>query len=397
MKYKNKPKIDKIKDKVKPKKEISRKQKIKILAMSIVTFGGGLLSWYALFRVLKNGIRLESGQVISSLVTLLFPVLSFCLWVALVGLVAVFVNKKWLRNLTYFLSVALVFIFFGISIYTFLVFIFISLGFLFFARGVRKERDDRIKFHILNCIKVHLLFTFLICVLGVSILFYAQLVGQERSDDEKISSILAGNLANIVNLVLESQFETYNPDMTLDEFILTGAESFVENIGSQIGDEVKVEESFQQQELQEEIQRAIDSGQIKREKIPPEILKKIDEGRLETKDIVEAELTGLFTEELSQARDDFLKQMGIEASGDEKIGSVIKKIVSVKLDEGMASYENIIPPVLAVTLFISLAIFNYFYSLLAAIFALVIYMILFLTGFVAIRKENREVEVAELS
>jgi len=397
MKKENKSKMKEIKDKVTSKKELSKGQKIKTASMAFVTFGIGLMSWYALFRVLKNGIKLESGHVISSLVTLLFPVLSFCLWVALVGLIAVFINKKWVRHLTYFTSAALVFVFFGLSVYTLLVFVFISLGFLFFTRGVRKERDDRIKFHILNCIKVHLLFTFLICVLGVSILFYAQLVNQERTDDEKISSILAGNLANITNLVLESQFETYNPDMTLDEFILTGAESFVENVGPQIGEEVKVEESFQQQELQEEIQKAIDSGQIKREDLPPEILVKMEQGRLETKDIVEAELTGLFTEQLSQARDDFLNQMGIEATGDEKIGSVIKKLVATKLDEGIASYENIIPPVLAVTLFISLAIFNYLYSIFAAIFALIIYMILLLTNFVVIRKESREVEVAELS
>jgi len=374
---------------------LSKPQKVKIALLGFFTFGSGLLAWYALFRILKNGVRFESSHIFSSIITILFPVLSFCLWLAFVGIVAVFVNKRWVRYLIYFVSIALSFVFFGLSIYTILVFSFIFVAFLFFTNGARKERDDRIKFHILNCIKSRLMYVLLICVLGVSILFYAQLVGR-KEDDEKIYTVLANNFAGVINTVLESQFEGYNPDMTLDEFILMSGEEFSKKISSQLGDKIKVDESLNQENLKNEITQAVKEGKIKKEDLPPELWQKIESGDFNPEDIVKADATEIFNQQLKAARDDFLKEMGVEADGNEKIGSVIKKIIAVQLEKGISSYAPIIPPVLAITLFFSLAIFNFLYSIFTAIFILIIYMIMLLTGFIVIRKENREVEIAEL-
>ncbi len=371
--------------------------KIRIIALCILTVLAGLLAWYSLYRILDNGLNFESGKTLSSIITLIFPVLSFCLWIAFIGLTAIFINKKLFRYLTYFFSLVGSFLFFGFSFYTLLILIIFALAFSYFSFGIRKERNDRIKFHVLSCIKVHLMITLFICVLGVSIIFYAKLMENENGAEINTSSALSTSLGNIVNLILVSQFEGYSSDMTLDEFMLLLGEEIVSQYGGQVLEEAQVEQSFQQENLVNQIEQAIASGQISRDQIPPDVLEKIDQGVLEAEDIVEAELAQVFTASLAEGRDDFLAQLGVEAEGNEKMSEVVKKVIEAQAETTFSSWDHLVPPVLAITLFLSLAIFNFLYVILTKIFALLIYMIMLLTGFIKVKKESKEVEIAKIS
>ncbi|MFA5070006.1 MAG: hypothetical protein WC528_01880 [Patescibacteria group bacterium] len=381
------------------KKEIklTRGQTIKSMVLGVLTLGAGFLAWFAIARILNNGLRFDSANIWLFIFDVIFPVLAFCLWVAFIGIDAIFIRKKiWVYPLA-LLSIIPLFMFFPLNIYALIAFTIIVLAYLYFIRGARRERRDRIKFHLINCLKVHLGLTLIFCIAAISLLFYSHMAEKQKNGQTNTNDVVASSTADLVNLFLESQFSNYNPDQTLDEFILQSGQQFIEQLGPQLGEGVKVESSFQTENLINKIEEAINRGEIKRDDLPAELLQKLDEGRLTASDVVDAQLTSLFTDQLAAGRDDFLKQLGVEAKGTDKISEVVKKIVSHLLSEGLLPFVTWLPPFLAISLFFTLAIFDFLYVIFVKIIALLIYLVLLISKFIIVKKETKEVEVAELS
>jgi hypothetical protein len=156
-------------------------------------------------------------------------------------------------------------------------------------------------------------------------------------------------------------------------------------------------EVLQADEMSNEIKAAIKRGEIKESDLPAGFMDKLNQGTLTTSDIVKSQTTELFTKQLGDARDEFLKSLGIEAAGTDKISDVIKQIITTKLGEGLLPFEKWIPPFLAISLFLFLIIFNFLYAIITKILALFIFMILHLFGFFKIYKEQKEAETIELT
>lgn len=381
------------------KKEIkmSKSQVIKTVILGGLTLLAGFLAWFSLARVLNNGLTFDAKNLWAFIFDLLFPVLAFCLWVALIGIDAIFIRKKlWLYPI-YVLSIGTLFFSFDFSFYSFVSFLILLVAYFYFSRGIIKEKKDRLKFHVINFIKVHLGLTMIFCVAAVSLLFYQSLSVKQKSGETKTNEAVAESAANLLNILLETQIKTYDPDMTLDEFVLSAGQQFMEKFGSMLSEQTTGGESLNQENIVKEIEAAVKSGEIKRSDLPPEFLAKLDQGILTAEDVIEEQLTGVFQKQLTQARDDFLSKLGIEAEGNDKISDVIKKIVTKSLSEGLLSFINYLPPFLAISLFFTLVIFDFLYVIFTKIFALLIYMIMLVTKFIVIKKETKEAEIAELS
>ena len=377
--------------------KLTRGQMIKVIVLGFLTLGTGFLAWFSLSRVLNNGLRFDSANIWLFIFDLLFPVLAFCLWVAFIGIDAILVPKRiWLYPII-LLSVLPLLFYFKADFYTGIVFLVLILAFIYFTRGIKAEKKDRIKFNLLNCLKVHLGITLIFCVAAVSLLFYSHLAARQAGGQTKTNEVVAESTASILNLFLETQFKDYNPNMSLDEFVLTVGQQFMEKVGPSLGEDVNVTENYKTQNIVKDIEDAINRGEIQRGALPPEIIQKMNEGILTAQDIVAAQATDLFSKQLTAARDDFLKQLGIEAKGTDKISEVLKKIVSQKLSEGLLPFIPWLPPFLAVSLFFTLVIFDFLYVIFVKIFALLIYLLMLITKFIVIKKETKEVEIAELS
>lgn len=375
----------------------SRNQIIKIIILGALTFLAGLLAWFALARILNSGLTFNGENIWTFIVDLFFPVWAFCLWVAFIGIDAIFIHKKLMLYPIYILSIGPLFLYFKPSLYTVSVFIILMIAYIYFAFGVKKEQKDRIKFQVLNALKIHLGITLIFCVAAVSLLFYEHIAVKQEGGETKTNEVVASSVANFLNIFLETQLKNYNPNMTLDEFVLTVGQQFMEKIGPQLGGDSEVSENYKTQNIVNEIEKAIKSGEIKQSDLPADIINKMNKGVLTAQDIVEAQATDLFSEQLTAARDDFLKQLEISAEGSDKISEVLKKIVSVKLSEGLLPFVPWLPPFLAISLFFTLVIFDFLYVIFAKIFALLIYLIMLTTKFIVIKKETKEVEIAELS
>lgn len=383
----------------KEKKEIklTKSQLIKTIVLGVLTLLAGLLAWFSLARILAHGLNFTGENPWLFIFDLLFPVLAFCLWVGLIGIDAIFIPKKlWLYSI-YLLSIGPLFFFFNFTLYSVLSFLILLFAFFYFSHGVRKEKEDRLKCQVINFIKIHLGLTMIFCVAAVSLLFYQSLATKQESGQTKTNEAVAESAANLLNIFLETQIKTYDPNMTLDEFVLSAGQQFMEKIGPMLSEQATVEENLNQENIINEIEAAIERGEIKRSNLPPEFLAKLDQGKITAQDIIEEELTGVFQKQLTQARDDFLDKLGIEAQGTDKISEVIKKIVTKSLSEGLLSFTNYLPPLLAISLFFTLVIFDFLYVIFTKIFALLIYLVMLITKFIVIKKESKEAEVAELS
>jgi len=390
---------NKIIEERKDKKEIklTKSQLIKTIVLAVLTLLAGLLAWFSLARILAHGLNFSGENLWLFIFDLLFPVLAFCLWVALIGIDAIFIQKKFWLYLIYIFSIGSLFFYFNFSLYSGLSLFILFFAYLYFSHGIRKEKEDRLKFQVINFIKVHLGLTMIFCVAAVSLLFYESLAAKQESGQTKTNEAVAESAANLLNIFLETQIKTYNPNMTLDEFVLSAGQQFMEKIGPMLSPQTGSDESLNPENIVKEIEAAIKRGEIKRSDLPPDFLAKLDQGKLNAQDIIEEQLTGVFQKQLTQARDDFLNQLGIEAQGSDKISEVIKKIVTKSLSEGLLSFTNLLPPFLAISLFFTLVIFDFLYVIFTKIFALLIYLVMLITKFIVIKKESKEVEVAELS
>ena len=107
-------------------------------------------------------------------------------------------------------------------------------------------------------------------------------------------------------------------------------------------------------------------------------------------------VTQCISEQIAQFRYDVLDQFGIEASGDEKISTVISRIIDHEVSGFMGQHEDYLPPLLAGSVFLGLLAFNFLYQIIVRIIAYIFYFIMRISGFIIFKKESKEAEVLEL-
>jgi len=383
---------------VKVEKEKAKNPWGKIIFLVVFTLIIAVISWYTLAWAMKLDLSVFGNKPWSLFLRIILPILIFCFTIGLLSIDAVLIKDKKILLLTIFLTALTPFIFFYISIFSLIVFIVLFLAFLLYVFGVRKEKEERIKISFAKIMKVNLSLTLILFALAISLIFYFDLTAEKKVGENKSSEMLASSTASIVNLILETQVKDYQPDMTLDEFMLTASTNFLNTFSEQLGGEAQNQtEVISSSDISKEIKAAIKRGEIKESDLPPGFMEKLNQGTLTGSDIVESQTTQIFAKQLGEARDEFLKSLGVEAKGSDKISDVIKNIITTKMSEGLSPFEKWIPPVLAVSLFLVLIIFNFLYAIITKILALLVFMILHLFGFFKIYKVQKEAESIELT
>ena len=102
------------------------------------------------------------------------------------------------------------------------------------------------------------------------------------------------------------------------------------------------------------------------------------------------------TKYISEYREQFLGQFGIDAQGSETLAQVILKIVDEKADDIFAKYGKYFPAIYAVVIVVLLRAFSFVFNLLAIFFSWVVYKLLLATKFLRIGKRTVEVDKLEV-
>lgn len=373
------------------------KKETKIVILGVITVLSSVLAWFALSTVFNLEWSAGTLPLVQLLIRLIFPVLAFCLYLALVSITATVVHKELIQLPIWTLSSLAVLIFFPFSSWLLIISLLQILIFVYYAHRIRTEVKARIKFSLNKTMRWGLSGVIVATALSISLLYYFTTTAQERNTGREAIDSLIISTTNIANEIIPTQIKGYDPDKTLDQFIFEISAGVVEDISGQLNEEL--EESFDNPKVEdgmaliEDLRNKVETGEVDINMLPLEIRDNLYSDTLSTEDLVSSTVVqSIFQSQIAQARDEFLKNIDIDAKGTDTISEVIAKIIRKYAFQFLGPYEDFITPLLALSLFFALNIFSFVFHALINTFASSLFAILHASKFVRIREEKKEVE-----
>lgn len=373
----------------------------KIVILAAVTMIASIIAWHSLATVFNLNLPAGSFPLTKVLIGLIYPVAAFCTFLALVSLCLVLVNRTLLLLGLFVLISWPVFLFFPFSPWLLVIALLQIVIFLYYSHRVHSEMKTFIKFSLTKTLRWGLGLVVTAIILSVSLIYYIVTTVDQRDTEKEAIDGLVESSTVMANRFLPNQIEGYNPDMTLDDFIFQISSGAIENISGEL--DKQVQQSFgnpmeeNTEALVAELRRKVESGEIDETMLPPEIRANLYSETLTTDDLVSSDvIQGIFQEQINTARDELLKNLGIEASGSDKMSEVLAKIIRKYAFQFIGPYEKFINPLLAISLFFALSIFNFVFQALIKLIALVIFKLLRTVNFVEIKQEKRNADIVTL-
>lgn len=321
----------------------------KVLFIGTLCIVSSGLFWYLLARIFRGDVELSFS--VASVVGFILPLLAFALMFSLLGIAA-----SVLRGAIAFVIITAAsgltsLVFFPVEVTTLIAALLFFFGMVAWRGSVSADAGNRLKFTVVKVISSGLGGTITLVLLSVSFIYYSYLTAGGGSD--RLLDGLIDTTSSSVNALLPNYIEHYKPEMTLDEFIMQSTtldpSSLDVPVGSVIGDAVK---------------EGIEAAQ------------------------------GTIIEE---SRTQFLRTFDIQAQGTDRMGEVVKKIISRRIEGFVKPYKAFIPAVLALSLYFILTIFRFIYVPLIQVFSFFSYRVLIAVGFLRINKVLVEREHVVLS
>jgi hypothetical protein len=373
------------------------KKETKIVILGVVTVLASVLAWYSLSTVFNLEWSSGSIPLLNLLIRLIFPVIAFCFYLALVSITATIIHKELIQLPIWTLSSAPVLIFFPFSPWLLIISLLQILIFVYYAHRIHNEVNARIKFSLHKTMRWGLGGVIIAMALSISLLYYFTTTATERDTGREAIDSLIISTTNIANEIIPSQLEGYDPDKTLDQFIFEISAGVVEDISGQLNEQL--EDSFDNPKVEEgtalieELRSKVDSGLVDINTLPPEIRNNLYSDTLMVEDLVSSDVVqNIFQSQIAEARNEFLKSMDIDAKGTDTISEVITKIIRKYAFQFLGPYEDFITPLLALSLFFVLNIFSFVFHALVNALASSLFALLQVSKFVHIREEKQNVQ-----
>lgn len=372
----------------------------KIIILAVATVLSSVVAWHSLSFAFSLELS-DSFPIVKVILSLLYPLVAFCSYLALVGLSAILIKNHWIRLGLWLVSSLPLLLFFPLSPWLLVITLLLIIDFVYFAARLRSELNSYVKFSLIKIMRWGLGLTVIGLILAIALTFYITTTVKQRDTGKEAIESLVESSTNLANQIIPSRFEGYDPEMTLDEFIFQISAGVAEDISGELNKQIQSSFGNPYQEdtdvLVEELRRKVESGEINEAMLPPEIRDNLYSEDLTTEDLISSqEVQILFQEQISNARDELLKNLGITASGSDKMSEVLTKIIRKYAFQFIGPYEKFITPLMAISLFFALSIFGFLYHALIKLIALIIFKILHVVDFVKIKEEKRNVQQVTL-
>ena len=335
--------------------------KVMLLAGSVVA--ATLIFWLAWHNAITS-VSFDLGA--KNIITIISTLLAFSLMFAVLALAELLITKKLILLAMVIVSAGTAFIFFPPNLWTFIGFLLMLLGFLYWRREISIDLESRIKFIPQKSIKNGLRGVVMLVLLAASFMYYGFLTDQKETGTEFLDGIVDSSMG-VANLAIEQFYgESYDPNMTLDEFTF-----------NLLVKELPAIQDLEGMENQSEIE-GLGYKFEDLDKIINEGLLDIEKGALE------------------QGRNQFLDNFGIKATGDERMEDVLRKIVVKNLTKYVEPYQQFVPALLAISLFFAMNIFGFIYREMVKSMSFLLFHILQWVHFIEIKKIKVDAEKVTL-
>lgn len=297
---------------------------------------GGLSFWLIVLAVLHGGVKWQVADLGAIIGFVALAMVTAALWLSPLLISPYLVSRRLVQAAICTVASLPILFFFPLTWWTGLAYAVCLCGLWWGLWQGQSEADNRLQirpYHLLNRMAP---LAMMVVMVVVSILYYQQLRAS-TSSPQQLAQRLVGQTVSIAERFLPLVYQTYQADMTVDQFLV-----------SQVPD-------------------------------TSTILKSLNVN------IPESVPDPTFTHaELDQARNELSQRLGLTLRGDESMHQALVEFVSKQYQPYINRYLNFIPSLLAVALFFLLRIFSIFFQWAIVAFGWLLYRLLRFVGVVRI-------------
>ncbi|MDP3964586.1 MAG: hypothetical protein Q8Q20_02940 [bacterium] len=384
-----------------PKKPLTRKEFGKLIGLAMAAGLGAVFSGWLMSNFFSQLDLLFSQPSWGMLWSLAGGVLFFLFALAVFGILSVMEPGKRFVSVTAIALPLIIISISGFNIYSLIGAAISALGLFQYALKIREERRERLKASIEKFLRYGLGVAISAFLFLIGISFYGELL---RNDSEPLrpEEAMGKVAASGVNQILALQLDGYDPEMTLDEFLLFVLLSQAEQaLPAEAADDTA--NPFEEGALFgvdiNEVMSSLDtvpSSELE-ELLYPGIVEEIKGNPERLSELTEEVRGTSIGDQIAKTREDLLSSFGIEGQGDETIGLMIEKIVTKQIEKFFQPFTFLLPPILALMVYFFLHVFIIAYLWVTNAFAWIIFHILKWSKFFVIREEERKAEIISLS
>lgn len=323
--------------------------------------------WYGVRQAFTINLT-ETFRDPATILYFFFLLFLLGLVLALVAVVGILVPRGDVRVACFIASGAVFLLPFGVNLLTLIVVGIVALGEWWFGRTVQEESRQRLTFAPLKLTRHGYGTVALVLILGISLAnYHVGVENREEAAAQRQASLVATG-TTMLEQTLRVQFRGYDPDMTLDEFIL----QFV-TIGGE-GD---------RQEPQINFELPFSFGAL-------------PEG-VELQEQLDAASAQITDETVGQIRQQLLDAFGIDAEGTETVHVVVERIVEQQLAGVLENVEQFMPLVSAIGLFFLLEVFTWGYLAVGRVLVSFLFALLFALKLIRLERVAASRQVVTVS
>lgn len=381
---------------VQPKKEGQNIIKVVVLAVLVVAVS--VAAWFSLSYVMKQGSMVSFEDELRFLI---YVVVSLSVLGAVLVTGFMLIRSKLVLFLVSLFSGLTPLLFFHVFPYILIVPLLLILGFFIYGNRVQYEVKTRIRFSTVLTAHSGLKLLIFFCIIAVTITYYLTVNAFYQEESGKILTTIIESSVDATNKVLPLKFAGYNPDKTLDEFLVENMSKLTAELSKQMsgGEEGVGNETASQEQVDQmlkEIRGAIERGEVKEEELPQEVRQALNGASFDPEQIQEQIYSGMIKQQVTKSREEMAKQLGIEVNGGEKMSEVVSAIIRKYTMQFLGPYQQYITPIMALSLLLVLWVLSPIFRLLIMFLSLILISLLKLFKFVKVVKETREVDVVKL-
>ena len=288
----------------------------------------------------------------------------FCIMLALFGIAAMASHRRhyWVTALTGFASSVVLILFFPFRWATFFAFTLSVAAFLVWGWSIAGDVESRRKFQPHYTIHAGFSAGLLLFLLSISMCYYSSLGSTAQTADTLRTNVVTAAQKG-VDLYLPKQVPGYRGDMSLDQFLsLVVTDKFgqiiVPEITSTLQSNSQKQAAFKQ--ITDQLQKVspvFNNPQISNS-VSQQLSDQLDaqQGALQQEAL--KQLSVAQRQLLDEARKEFLAGFRIDASGTDTMDTVVSKIMTRNVTKYVDPYEQLIPPVLALSFFFIIELFS---------------------------------------
>lgn len=371
---------------------LTKVEEEKIGGLAVAGVGVGLLAWFLVHQSLNLDLQMIRERQVWLTIAGTFAV--FFLLLGICALVGILVRHRWIARGVLFAIASSYLLWFGVTPYGLLSLGILVLGLWQWERQIKIEQAHERRVAVDRLLNYGLGLTITCFLIVLSLTFYQAQVKKSQVAERPIDSFVHQLMPGL-NTLLAGQVSFYDPEMTLDQFLIamtvqrtkTALQPVAEETGKKkftIGPLAALEQVSEE-----------DAAEM-RKNLPPQLRQQLEEKPEEADAILAQFVADRFTTDLAPARDQVLQQLTLPATGSTTMGDIVEQALAQQGRKFIGKYEPFIPPILALTFYFTLQIFAFLYILLIKMLTGLLFMLLKRTGFVHMAAEEQPVDVVTL-